>query len=144
MTGLDYHQPPPRVGDLHQAQALIDQLWDVVSEQRGQIERLQGHIEQLEEQLRLNSGDSSKPPASDDARARAERRKRMRSGRKISFATQSPRGMAFRPMLLSVVATARNLGPDTWQVLRRVCTEGLQGLPITPLPINQLRLPKPE
>ena len=81
MTGLDYHQPPPRVGDLHQAQALIDQLWEVVSEQRGQIERLQGHIEQLEERLRLNSGDSSKPPASDDARARAERRKRKRSGR---------------------------------------------------------------
>lgn len=64
--------------------------------------------------------------------------------RKTSFASQSPRGMAFRPRLLSVVATARNLGLDTYALLRRVCAEGLQGLPITPLPIDQPLLPKPE
>lgn len=91
MPGLDYHQPPPHVGSLQAAQTLIDQLWGlgrVVVEQRTLIEQLRGQvqaqaqrIEQLEEQLRLNSGDSSKPPASDDAKARAERRKRPASGR---------------------------------------------------------------
>lgn len=64
--------------------------------------------------------------------------------RKTSFATQSPRGMRFRPRLLSVLATARHLGLDTHQLLRRVCAEGLQGRPITPLPIEQPLLPKPE
>jgi hypothetical protein len=50
--------------------------------------------------------------------------------------------MAFRPMILAVIATARNLGLDVPQLLRRVCTEGLQGRPITPLPIDQPLLPK--
>lgn len=77
MNALDFHQPPPRVRTLEEAQALIDQLWGlgrVVQEQ-------QLRIEQLEERLRLHSGDSSKPPSSDDAKARAERRKQPRSGR---------------------------------------------------------------
>lgn len=77
MNALDFHQPPPRVRTLAEAQALSDQLWGlgrVVQEQ-------QGRIEQLEEQVRLSSGDSSKPPSSDDAKARAARRKQPRSGR---------------------------------------------------------------
>lgn len=77
MTELDFHQPPPRVGSLEQAQALIDQLWGLGRVVREQ----QARIEQLEEQLGLHSGDSSKPPSSDDAKARAERRKRPASGR---------------------------------------------------------------
>lgn len=78
MNALDFHHPPPRVRTLAEAQALIDRLWGlgrVVQEQ-------QVRIEQLEEQLRLHSGDSRKPPSSDDAKARAERRKKPRSGRK--------------------------------------------------------------
>lgn len=63
--------------------------------------------------------------------------------RKTSFATQSLRGLAFRERILSVIGTARNLGLNTHQLLRRVCTEGLQGQPITPLPIEQPLLPKP-
>lgn len=62
--------------------------------------------------------------------------------RKTSFASQSLRGLAFRERILSVVGTARNLGLNTHQLLRRVCAEGLQGRPITPLPIDQPRLPK--
>ena len=62
--------------------------------------------------------------------------------RKTSFASQSLRGLAFRSMILSVTGTARNLGLNTHQLLRRVCAEGLQGQPITPLPIEQSLLPK--
>ena len=50
--------------------------------------------------------------------------------------------LAFRSMILSVTGTARHLGLNTHQLLRRVCTEGLQGQPITPLPIDQPLLPK--
>ncbi len=75
MNALDFHQPPPQARSLEEAQALIDQLWmlgRVVQDQ-------QARIEELEEQLGLDSGASSKPPSSDDAKARAERRKTRRS-----------------------------------------------------------------
>ena len=77
MNALDFHQPPPQARSLEEAQALIDQLWmlgRVVQDQ-------QARIEELEEQLGLHSGASSKPPSSDGPKARAERRKTPRSGR---------------------------------------------------------------
>ena len=77
MNALDFHQPPPQARSLEEAQALIDQLWmlgRVVQDQ-------QARIEELQEQLGLDSGASSKPPSSDGPKARAERRKTPRSGR---------------------------------------------------------------
>jgi transposase len=56
------------------------------------VQEQQRRIEQLEEQLRLNSGDSSKPPSSDDAKARAARRKKPRSGRKRGAQPGHPDG----------------------------------------------------
>ena len=77
MNALDVHQPPPQARSLEEAQALIDPLW-----MRGRVvEELQARIEELEEQLGLHSGASSKPPSSDGAKARAERHKTPRSGR---------------------------------------------------------------
>lgn len=58
--------------------------------------------------------------------------------RKISFATQSFRGDQFRPLMLSIIETARRLNLRTSDVLREVCTAGLQGQPIT------TRLPLPD
>lgn len=40
-------------------------------------------------------------------------------------------------MILSVTAAARHLGLNTAALLRRVCAGGLQGVPNTPLPIDQ-------
>ena len=77
MNALDFHQPPPQARSLEEAQALIDQRWmlgRVVQDQ-------QARIEELQEQLGLHSGASSKPPSSDGPKARAERRKPPRSGR---------------------------------------------------------------
>ena len=60
MNALDFHQPPPQARSLEEAQGLIDQLWTL-----GRVvEELQARIEELEEQLGLHSGASSKgsPP----------------------------------------------------------------------------------
>jgi len=47
------------------------------------------------------------------------------------------RVLAFRERILSVIATARNLGLNTHQLLRQFCNEGLQRRAITPLPLDQ-------
>ncbi len=55
---LDTTQPPPHPPTLAEAHALIDLLWQVVGQ-------LQTRVTELEEQLRLTSRNSSKPPSSD-------------------------------------------------------------------------------
>ena len=55
---LDTTQPPPHPPTLAEAHALIDRLWQV-------IDQLQTRVAELEERLRLNSRNSSKPPSSD-------------------------------------------------------------------------------
>jgi hypothetical protein len=59
--------------------------------------------------------------------------------RKLSFASQSLRGDQFRPMILSVIETAKRLNLSTSQLLRELCTAGLLGQPVT----TQLPLPDP-
>ncbi|MEZ5590822.1 MAG: transposase [Gammaproteobacteria bacterium] len=59
--------------------------------------------------------------------------------RKLSFASQSLRGDQFRPMILSVIETAKRLNLNTSHLLRELCTAGLQGQPIT----TRLPLPDP-
>ena len=57
--------------------------------------------------------------------------------RKISFFSQSYRGDQFRPMILSIIETAKRLNLSTYQLLRAICTQGLRGAPVTvklPLP----------
>ena len=57
--------------------------------------------------------------------------------RKISFFSQSYRGDQFRPMILSIIETAKRLNLSTSQLLRAICTQGLRDEPITvklPLP----------
>ena len=69
--------------------------------------------------------------------------------RKLSFASQSYRGDQFRPMILSVIETAKRLQLSTSQLLREICTQGLRGEPITtklPLPdpkVRKLTTPPP-
>ena len=55
---FDVTQPPPQPQTLEEAQAVIDVLWDTLGQ-------LQARILELEEQLRLTSRNSSKPPSSD-------------------------------------------------------------------------------
>ena len=66
--------------------------------------------------------------------------------RKLSFASQSYRGDQFRPLVLSVIETARRLNLSTSRLFREVCTLGLRREPITtrlPLPVqDRLQLPK--
>lgn len=59
--------------------------------------------------------------------------------RKISFASRSYRGDQFRPLVLSVIETAKRLNLSTSRLLREVCTLGLRGEPIT----TRLPLPAP-
>ena len=59
--------------------------------------------------------------------------------RKISFATQSHRGDQFRPMVMTVIETAKRLGLRTSDLFRELCTAGLRGDPIT----TRLPLPDP-
>ena len=59
--------------------------------------------------------------------------------RKLSFASQSLRGDQFRPMIQSVIETAKRLNLNTSHLLRELCTAGLQGQPIT----TRLPLPDP-
>ena len=79
MNALDFRQPPPQARSLEEAQALIDQLW-----MRGRVvEELQARIEELQEQLGLDSGASSKPPSSDDAKPpRSGRQRGAQPGRR--------------------------------------------------------------
>lgn len=75
MNDLDVSQPAPQFeGISAEAQALIEQLWALVAAQAKRIE-------QLEHRETTNSRTRSRPPSSDDAKARAERRGKKRSGR---------------------------------------------------------------
>lgn len=51
--------------------------------------------------------------------------------RKLSFASQSLRGLRFRPMILTVSGTAKQLGMSTLEVLREISQQGLARKTIT-------------
>lgn len=60
---------------------------------------------------------------------------------KLSFATQSLRGLRFRPMVLTLTGTARQLGMSSWEMLREISEQGLERKSITfQFPFEQ-RLP---
>jgi len=76
---IDLSQPAPRVRTLEEAQALIDELWllvralsarneeqaRLIERQSAMIEAQAKRIDALEEQLRTNSRNSSRPPSAD-------------------------------------------------------------------------------
>ena len=72
---LDVTQPPPRPQTLEQAQALIDVLWDT-------LRQMQTRLLELEEQVRLTSRNSSKPPSSDGPARERRYPERPKSGRR--------------------------------------------------------------
>lgn len=74
MNALDFKGAPLQPKSLEEAQQVIDVLWRALGEAVEQIK-------QLEEQLRTDSGNSSKAPSSDSPRSRAQRRKNPRSSR---------------------------------------------------------------
>lgn len=51
--------------------------------------------------------------------------------RKTSFATQSAQGDRFRPMILTIVGTAQQLGVSSASIMRAICDQGLARQPIT-------------
>jgi hypothetical protein len=109
MNALDLKGPSPRPKSLEEAQQVIDALWRALGEA---LER----IEQLEEQRRMDPGNSSKAPSSDSPRSRAQRRRGpARLGHRVPNQTmrntnghesQSPRSMlssgSFRRIAISV------------------------------------------
>jgi transposase len=92
---IDLQQPPPQVRTLDEAQALIDELWlllralafqneeqakliqrqgEVIEAQAKCIEEQAKRIDALEEKLRTNSRNSSKPPSTDQGKGKPSRR----------------------------------------------------------------------
>lgn len=51
--------------------------------------------------------------------------------RKLSFATQSLQGLRFRPMILTLTGTAKQLGMSSWEMLREISQQGLERKAIT-------------
>jgi transposase len=82
---INLQQPPPQAGTLEEAQALINELWPLLrafatqnqeqtqrlETQGGLIEEQAQRIDLLEEKLRTNSRNSSKPPSSDPHKGKA-------------------------------------------------------------------------
>lgn len=58
---IDIQQPPPRARTLEEAQTMINELWLLVRE-------LSHRVDELEEKLRTDSRNSSKPPSADPHR----------------------------------------------------------------------------
>jgi transposase len=75
MKELDLSGSPPHPATLEEAHQVIDQLWSIVR-------ALRERVESLEEQLKVDSSNSSKAPSSDSAEKRAQRRKKPRSNRR--------------------------------------------------------------
>jgi len=67
---IDLSKPPPQVKTLEEAQALIEVLWSMFREQSRQIEEQARRIDALEEQLRGNSRNSSRPPSTDQGKVK--------------------------------------------------------------------------
>ena len=66
--------------------------------------------------------------------------------RKTSYATHSHQGDCFRPMILSVLGTAKMLGVHSYGFLRKICTEQFEDGKVTsrlPLPSPMRELPAP-
>jgi transposase len=74
MLELDFTKPAPRVETLEEAQALIDQLWQLLGRQEFRIKA-------LEERLHSNSRNSSKPPSTDHG-GKSGKKGRVKSGKK--------------------------------------------------------------
>jgi hypothetical protein len=74
MLDLDLTHPAPQPQTLAEAQPLIEALWSALGEALGRIDK-------LEEQLQADSTNTSKPPASDSPKQRAERQRKPRSAR---------------------------------------------------------------
>jgi transposase len=74
MKELDLSGSPPHPATLEEAHQVVDQLWSIVR-------ALRERVESLEEQLKVDSSNSSKAPSSDSAEKRAQRRKKPRSNR---------------------------------------------------------------
>ena len=72
---FDVTQPPPRPQTLEEAQALINVLWDTLGQ-------MQARLLELEEQVRLTSRNSSKPPSSDGPATERRYPEPHRSGRR--------------------------------------------------------------
>lgn len=70
---LDMQAPEPKT--LEEAQSIIRSLWQLVRD-------LSARVEELEDQLARDSGNSSQPPSQDTPKQRAERKKKKPSGRK--------------------------------------------------------------
>ena len=72
---LDFSKPPVLPETLEESHALILKLWGVIAE-------LQAWKENLEEQLKTGSDNSSAPPSQDSPKKRAERKRKPATGRK--------------------------------------------------------------
>jgi len=80
---LDFSQPAPQAKTLEEAQEIINVLWSVLGELSKRVEAQSKRIEELEERLRTNSKNSSKPASADGiGRKKKDKRKKSKSGRK--------------------------------------------------------------
>src|SRR5713101_4609303 len=79
---FDFSQPAPRAKTLEEAQEIIDLLWSMLGELSKRVEGQSKRIEELEERLRTNSQNSSKPPSMDGRGGKKVKQKKAKSKRK--------------------------------------------------------------
>lgn len=79
---LDFSGPAPRAKTLEEAQEIIDLLWSMLGELSKRVEAQSKRIEELEERLRTNSQNSSKPPSTDVGGGKRDKKKKAKSKRK--------------------------------------------------------------
>ncbi len=77
-----FNGPPPLPDTLEDAHRIIIFLWDELRRLAAQIEKQAARIEELEEKLKCDASNSSTPPSRDRMKGRAEKEKRVGSGRK--------------------------------------------------------------
>src|SRR5512135_1319111 len=112
---LDVTQPPPRPQTLEQAQALIDVLWDP-------LRQMHARLLELEEQVRLTSRNSSKPPSSDGPAREPRYPERPRRGRRCGGQPGHPGVKRALVPLLEV-----DQGYPCWPVERCACGGEIRG-----------------
>ena len=71
---LDFTQPPPKPESLDTCYQVIEDLWEIMKQDRKKCNKVSRTLENAEEKLQTNSRNSSKPPSTDFHKKKQKRR----------------------------------------------------------------------
>ena len=71
---FDFTQPAPKPESLDKCYQVINDLWEAMKQGQSECAKLSQPLENAEEKLQTNSGNSSKPPSTDTYKKKQERR----------------------------------------------------------------------